>query len=138
MTALLGLDLSTRAAAAVAVPLDWGGDWERVKWELSGEALERKAAESSRIDRCDRIARGIVRFARENGVTEAWIEAYAFNQREAAHWLGELGGIVRLELLRAGVAVRSANMSTARKLVLGKLPKAKRFLAEGEPYVAPK
>jgi len=57
-----------------------------------------------------------------NGVVEVWIEGYAFRQNQSAHTLAELGGVVRLELVRAGIEVRTAMMQTARKLLLGKLP----------------
>lgn len=120
--ALLGLDLSTRAAAAVAVPLDWDGDFGRVSWEVFGIPLKKDASDFERALRTERIATGIVRFARAHHVKEAWIEGYAFNQKKAAHTLGEVGGVVRVELVRAGIAISTANMSSSRVLLLGKLP----------------
>jgi Holliday junction resolvasome RuvABC endonuclease subunit len=51
------------------------------------------------------------------------IEEYAFSRHSArAHELGELGGVVKLELMRAGVPFRTYQASAARKL-LGKAPR---------------
>ena len=119
---ILGLDLSARAAAAVAVPREWDGVWRRVKTLVVGEALGRDATDRDRALRCIYIAEQIVGFARRQAVTHAWIEGYAFSQHTAAHTIAEVGGVVRAELLRAGIEIRTANMSTARKLLLGKLP----------------
>jgi hypothetical protein len=121
-SSLLGLDLSATAAAAVAVPLDWDGDWQRVRWTLVGEPLLKGASDEDRARRTERIARKIVRFAHEHRAFAAWIESYAFSMRTMAHTLGEVGGVVRLELVREGLAVHTANMSTSRKLLLGGLP----------------
>lgn len=120
---ILGLDLSTRAAAAVAVPQDWDGRWSRVRSLVVGEPLRRDATDPERARRCESIALPIVAFARTHVVTSVWIEGYAFSQATAAHTLAEVGGVVRLELVRAGFAIRTANMSTARKLLLGKVPR---------------
>jgi len=121
---LLGLDLSTRAAAAVAVPLAWDGQWARVASLVVGEKLRRGATDAERAQRTETIARKIVAFAKAHNVTQAWIEGYAFSRHDSAHTLGECGGVVRLELLRAGVELHTANMGTARKLLLGKVPRS--------------
>jgi Holliday junction resolvasome RuvABC endonuclease subunit len=121
---LMGLDLSTRAAAAVAVPTLWDGRWDRVRSLVAGEGLKRDASDLERARRTETIARRLVAFAHANGVETAFIESYAFNQAKAAHTLAELGGVVRLELVRAGIEIRTAPMSTARKMLLGKLPRA--------------
>jgi hypothetical protein len=123
MTVLLGLDLSTRAAAAVAVPATWDGVWSRTTSIVVGEALRRDATDEERARRTETIAARLVAFASSQGATEAWIEGYAFSRQTAAHTLAELGGVVRLELVRAGVDVRTANISTARKLLLGRVPR---------------
>lgn len=121
---ILGIDLSTKATAAVAVPLDWDGRWSRVRSMVAGEPLTREATDAERAIRTASIAARVVAFARETGAGHAWIESYAFDQRTAAHTLGELGGVVRLELVRAGVQIHTAQMATARKLLLGKLPRS--------------
>ena len=124
MTTLLGLDLSTRAAAPVAVPSDWDGSWSRVASLVVGEPLRRDASDAERASRTETIARRIVGFAQSHQVSEAWIESYAYSQAGAAHTLGELGGVVRLELVRAGIEIRTAQMATARELLLGKVPRS--------------
>lgn len=121
---LLGLDLSATAAAACAVPLDWDGDFRRVSTTIVGESLRRNATDVERARRTETIASRLVAFAREHGASEAWIESYAFSRRDSAHTLAEVGGVVRLELARAGFEIRTANMSTARKLLLGKVPRS--------------
>lgn len=138
---LLGLDLSTRAAAAVAVPLDWYGRWQAVRSIVVGEKLRRDATDAERARRCENIAARIVAFARATGATCAWIESYAFAQKVAAHTLAEVGGVVRLELVRAGIELHTAQMSTARKMLLGKVPRADvkvavfaAFRAAGAPF----
>jgi Holliday junction resolvasome RuvABC endonuclease subunit len=121
---LLGLDLSVTAAAAVAVPVDWDGEWKRVRSVVVGEKLRRDATDLERARRTETIATRLVAFARATGATCAFIESYGFAMRTAAHTLGEIGGVVRLELVRAGIEVRTANMGTARKLLLGKVPRS--------------
>ena len=120
---LLGLDLSTRAAAAVCVPVDWDGQWGRVSSLVVGEKLTQAATDAGRARRTETIATRLVAFARQHGAIEAWIEGYAFSTHRGAHTLGELGGVVRLELLRAGIGLHTSNMSTARKLLLSKVPR---------------
>lgn len=121
---LLGIDVSATATAAVAVPLDWDGRWSRVDSIVVGEKLRRDATDTERARRCETIAARIVAFARAHGATQAWIESYAFSQRTAAHTLAEVCGVVRLELVRAGVEIRTANQGAARKLLLGKVPRS--------------
>lgn len=122
MTTILGLDISSRSTATVAIPLSWDGNWSRVEWLLCGQKLPRTATDMARAQRCEQIARSIVEFARRKGATLAWFEGYAFSQNTSAHTLAEVGGVVRLELVRAGIEIRTANMATARKLLLGKVP----------------
>jgi Holliday junction resolvasome RuvABC endonuclease subunit len=129
MTTLLGLDLSLQAAAAVAVPLDWDGDWSRVHSIVVGEPLHRTATDAERARRTETIAARLVAFAQAERATVAFIEGYAFGQRTSAHSIGELGGVVRLELVRAGIEIRTANMGTARKLLLGSCPKGAKVAA---------
>ncbi len=120
---LMGLDLSATAAAACSVPLDWDGQWRRVRTHVVGLPLPRVASDLDRAMRCETIARALVAFAHDCEVRECWIESYAFSKRTNAHTLAEVGGVVRLELVRGGIALRTANMSTARKLLLGKVPR---------------
>lgn len=124
MPTLLGLDLSLTAAAAVAVPLDWDGDWRRVESTVVGMPLRRDATDAERARRTETIAAQLVAFARAHCVTQAVIEGYAYAATHQAHALGELGGVVRLELVRAGVEIRTVPVASARKLLLGRLPRS--------------
>jgi len=121
---LMGLDLSPTASAAVAVPLDWDGDWRRIARLTVGESLPRNASDSVRARRCETIATRLVAFARAHGVTDAWIEGYAFSRAEHAHTIAEVSGVVRLELVRAGIGLHTVPASSARKLLLGKVPRS--------------
>lgn len=124
MTVLLGIDLGTRACAAVACPTDWDGQWNRVRSIVVGEPLRRDASDVERARRTETIAGQLVRFARETDASVAVVESYAYSRMTAAHTLGELGGVVRLELVRAGLEVRTVNIGSARKLLLGKVPRS--------------
>lgn len=122
MSCILGLDLSATAPAAVAIPVGWAGDWTRVRsqrWEFK---LTKKASDNDRARRCLKIGEHIGLFAHRHGCTEAWIESYAYGKKTAAHTLAEVGGVVRVVLLEQSVQLRTANMSSARKLLLGKIP----------------
>ena len=123
MSAIVGIDIGARFAAFVGVPLNWDGDWKRVLSLVIGEPLRRDASDLERVRRCESIAMQGARFAVSNGADAAWIEGYAFSQNTAAHVLAEVGGCVRLELARAGIALHTANMGTSRKLLLGRLPR---------------
>jgi len=120
---ILGLDLSATATAAVSVPLDWDGQWSRVHSVVVGEKLRHDASDAERARRCETIASRLVAFAQAERATVAFIEGYAFSQHSAAHTLAEVGGVVRIELIRAGIEIRTANMGTSRRLLLGKCPK---------------
>ncbi len=145
--AILGLDLSTRASAAICLPGGWAGDWLQMRELVVGIKLEQGASDYDRAARTETIAEQLVRFAVDYHVSDAWIEGYAFGMNTAAHTLGELGGVVRLELMRAGIRLHTANMGTARKLLLGGVPRGKgaakaaclrAMVAAGMPLRGPK
>jgi Holliday junction resolvasome RuvABC endonuclease subunit len=133
---LLGLDLSLNASAAVAVPLDWDGDWSRVRSCVVGERLRRDASDAERARRTETIAARLVAFARSTGATKVFVEGYAYGLKTSAHSLGELGGVVRLELVRAGIELVTVPMQTARKLLLGKCPREGAKVAVAEALKA--
>jgi Holliday junction resolvasome RuvABC endonuclease subunit len=124
MTTIMGLDLSVRGAAAVAIRFTWHGDWRGVHTFKCGAALTRAATDDERAARLAKIAKQLVRFAQVQNVTEAWIESYAFS-RNGAHTAGEVGGVVRVALADAGIRLHTAQMSSARKLVLGHVPRGR-------------
>lgn len=120
----MGLDLSARAATAVTVPFDWDGsapDADVKSLVVDGGQLSH-GDDMGRARRTIEVAERLVGFARANRVTVAWIEGYAFAQRTGAYDVAEVGGVVRAELVRNGVEVRTVMMQSARKLLLGKIP----------------
>jgi hypothetical protein len=125
LTGILGLDLSATAPAAVAVPVGWNGDWSQVRSKRWEHPLTKDATDNARIMRCRVIAFDVWAFAEQNGCAVAWIESYAYGMMTAAHTLAEVGGVVRSLLDSRGIQLRTANMSSARKLLLGKIPKGK-------------
>lgn len=124
MTVLVGVDLSARGTALVSAPADWDAQWSRVRSLVAGRALGRQASDAERALRCRHIAAQVVEFSRMVGAEVVGFEGYAFSQRTAAHTLAEVGGCVRLALVEAGIAICTVSMQSARKLLLGKLPKS--------------
>jgi len=122
--AIMGLDLSPTASAAFSAPLDWDGDWRRTARLTVGESLPRDASDTARARRCETIATRLVAFAKQHNVTQIWIEGYAFSRADQAHSIAEVSGVVRLELVRAGLEIRSVPASSVRKLLLGKVPRS--------------
>lgn len=121
--AVIGLDLSTRAAAGIIVPLNWGGDWLKVRRLVVGLKLTKQATDEERALRTRHIADRLLEFACDYRVGSAWFESYALGVVHSAHTLGELGGVVRLAFVERGIPIRTANMGSARKLLLGKVPR---------------
>jgi len=131
-SAVMGLDLSTRASAAIVLPRNWAGDWTMMRSLVFGSALEKTATVRDRALRTESIAEAVVQFGNDYGVRHVWIEGYAFSRVSAStHILAELGGVVKLELVRAGMQVQIANMGTARKLLLGRVPRGKGAAKKG-------
>jgi len=133
---ILGLDLSLTASAAVACRTNWDGDWSRVQSLVIGEPFTKGASQEQGARRTETIAASLVAFAQSVGATQAWIEGYAYSQAKAAHSLGELGGVVRLELVRAGIEIHTVTASEARKLLLGHNPRKGAKVAVAEAFRA--
>ena len=139
---VLGIDASLTRTAAVMIPPAWElGDWNALRWMSYGEKPPNRKElsvleyERARIERMARTARELVGFADVNvahgGVIRGYIENYGFNMGGAStHQLPELGGIVRYMFLRElDVVLEPVAESSARKQLLGKLPKSDRKLA---------
>jgi|GEM_PF-1812390 len=121
--AVLGVDASLVAMGLVAVPVDWGGDWTRVASRTFGWSLPSGASDRARIERLERLAAAAVAFAAEHDCTIAAIESFPFGKVQAAHALGEASGVIKVGLHVAGLNVRTAPISTARRQLLGHLPR---------------
>jgi len=123
---IAALDLSLRGAGLVAMPLDWAGDWSRVAHATICHKLPREPREADRIGRLVRVSGDVVEFVERHQCTIAAIEQYAFHALHShAHSLGELGGVVKVLLTtRVGITVEPVQAASARKLILGKLPRS--------------
>ena len=121
MTHVVGLDLSLRCSGVIRVPVGWGGNWSRVQHKLVVPPPKADAlGEAYRIARCLDIADDIR--AIMNPLDVVYIERYAYRQAEGAHWLGELGGVVRCKLMgyiRDLNALKAVTASQARRLLCG-------------------
>lgn len=121
---VVGLDLSLRAAAAARVTLPWDGDLEDVITRVVGQDLSAGSEPEAYARRLDLIATAIADFC--EGADAVYVEEYAFSSMsKRAHSLGEVGGVVKLELFRrSGRSPTPVTASTARKTMLQKLPRA--------------
>jgi hypothetical protein len=132
-----GFDLSLTSSGMVAVPEDWAGDWARIRTGRAGQKLTKEATPEQQIERLRSIRGRVQAFVKTHHVTVAVIEEYAFSATTiGAHSLGELGGVIKVELFDMGVAVHVVSPARARTL-LGKQPKRDRKVwAQGQLYAA--
>lgn len=126
---IAGIDLSLRATAAVALPLDWAGSWERVRTLTTGYELSQSATVAAHAKRLRGIASKLIDFCHEQGVWQVHLESPAFSMRTAQHALGELHGVVKVMLTDAGLDVHVTQIMSARKLLLGSIPRKDQKLA---------
>lgn len=131
MSYVLGLDLSIRAPAAVALPLNWRpGSWRQVRtWALSTTPPSSSTDTLGRLRRYDEVsmwALGIITELGRANVRKVIAEDYAFTRNITSTTpLRESGGIVKYRLWRQfGIVVDTVPSTKARKLFLGKLPRA--------------
>jgi len=120
---LLGVDVSFSGLGLVAVPILWQGDWTKVESLIVEGKLEKASTDNERAAMMTHVAGCVCDFALEHGCSEAWIEAIPTHDAFSLTKLAGLDAVVRVELLRDGIDIRSAHMSTTRALLLGKLPK---------------
>lgn len=125
---VLGLDLSLTRAAAVLVPLDFRGDFSRVRIAIAGHGLHNVSTEAERDARCVEVAETVEELVHGVPIAGAFVENYAFvgaRRAGSPHALGELRAIVRRTLLqRYGWAPVPVSADTARALFFGKAPRA--------------
>lgn len=126
---VVGLDLSLRATAACALPLDWDYDLAKVRMLRANTIqLSRGASALQRAERIAQIAHDVVVFCLNVKATCVMLEDYAFAQSMAnARETAELGGVVKHEILQAlHFAAEPIVASQARKLLLQQLPGRKK------------
>lgn len=145
MPTVIGLDLSLRCAAAVALPLRFsdGLRWPSVRFTTVGRELPKSATEAQRCARMRQISDALLTFVQGTDAASVWVEEVAFNQRGAmARENAGLAWVVKLALIEAGYVVRTVPASAARKVFLGHARKGakkdvQRALAEiGAPFAA--
>lgn len=76
--------------------------------------------EEDRIRRCIRVFRQISELIATYNVRHVGIEGYAYSQAAQAHQIGEVGGVVKTQLLvKHGILPKVVPPTTARKHVFG-------------------
>lgn len=133
---VLGVDPSLKATGLVAIPADFGGDWSRVAHRTVGYSIAAKSSDRARIERLERLGAAVVAFATEHDCTLASVEGFPFGVADAAFSLGEASGVIKTALHVAGLDVRTAPLSSARKALLGHVPRAGVKLAVRDRLVA--
>jgi Holliday junction resolvasome RuvABC endonuclease subunit len=126
MTTILGLDISLRSAGACVIPSGWvPGDWDSLFTMTVGSSVKGRDPQAM-VERVHMIAHQICDFAGEHGVTDAFVEDYAFGSVSSKADIGEATGAVKFMLFNiAGIVTIPVNQSTIRKYLLGKLPAGK-------------
>jgi hypothetical protein len=125
-TVVMGVDLSQTGLGLVAVPGDWDLNWGRIARVTVGRKLAKGAPPWEAAERLEYLITEAIGFARRYGATHVFIEGYpkggrVFNLDMEC----ELGGALKLALRRElGLTAHTSHISTARKLVLGKLPRS--------------
>jgi hypothetical protein len=149
---VLGVDASLTRTALVLIPPDWvPGDWAALKVrEISilgmprEECLDDLECEEYRVDRLTQIAARACDFVREhccNRALRGYIESYAFSASSSSVTkLAELGGVLRVTFytdVDLQLVLEPVTASSARKLLLGRLPqKDQKLAAQGALYRA--
>lgn len=130
---IIGLDLSLRCAAAVSLPIDWNpGSWRTIDTMTIGQNLPKDASAFDAAMRLVEICRAISRFVEKRAVKAIYVEDYAYGLSGQGRKMriGELGGAIKMTLLKDyDLVVTPVNVMTARKYLLGKLPRANQAAA---------
>lgn len=132
---VLGFDLSLSAPAFCHIPAGWRiGNWEELR--AGTLALEEPKGTVLNIEQQYRRLVRIVAYVRSTVEVHAFeglhcfVENYAFSASSSSVTrLAELGGAVRVELVRMGHVLRPLSASTGRKLILGKVPQQDQKIA---------
>jgi len=122
---VVGIDLSLRAAAAVAIPLPWDHDLGKVKTFKAGYALTERATSKERVQRIAQLGKEIAGFCLKMRTQRVGIEDYAYSAKSAhQHQTFECGGHLKVEILELlDLEVHTIAASSARKTLLGVVPR---------------
>jgi Holliday junction resolvasome RuvABC endonuclease subunit len=124
---VLGVDLSLTGLGLVAVPTDWDLRWSRVARATLGMELSKGASARELAMRRRALCDDVARWASRRNVTHVWFEAYPVMGRVFnVDKLAELGGVFKDRLAEIGLHPEPVSNTTARKLLLGKLPPSDR------------
>lgn len=124
---IAGLDISLTGLGAVAVPSGWDLDWRRVERISFGVSLHKGASTRDVTNRLRDIARDVRVWLIRVGASAVVAEDLPPQRAFSTVPLAELRGVLRLELLdQAGLDLQFVNQSTARKVLLGRLPAKER------------
>lgn len=117
---IIGIDASEKATGLVAVPAAWDLDqWQRV------EATTLEPVEVPGVAMRRNISRRVAAFAAKFQPAAVYIEDYPRHGAFNIGRLAELHGVIKDQLAELGLHVVPVNISSARKLLLGKLPTGK-------------
>lgn len=132
MSAVIGLDLSLRCAAACLIPARWSpGDWRTVKVTTFPYVMV-DSTPRARVMRLSSVSEKITaevvmwegRYSAAGASLPIFVEDYAYGLgAHSGYAIAEMGGAVKARLATMGSIVVPVNMSTARKYLLGKLPR---------------
>jgi hypothetical protein len=120
---LMAMDQSVRGWAFAAAPTFWEGDWSKVvTGRFDGGPLTREAPEVQHRYRQERIFRWVYTQVCDQMPNKVGFESYAFSARPDTDVV-ELVGMVKHRLWEMQIETSTVNQSTARKFLLGKVPR---------------
>ena len=103
------------------VPTSWGLDWSNVDVYTYGVALKADATVEEQLDRLSDISQEVLAMVEEYNVDHVFVEEYAFSKGTGrAHALGELGGVVKLDLMRVAKLIPTTVHAVAARSLIGK------------------
>lgn len=134
---VVGIDPSLSRTGIAICPLDWGGDWTKVRVESVATTSFGKSAHD-RVARYKHIVGCVMNILEEHAtraVRSVFIEDYAYSRSNKAHHMGEFGGVLRMRL-DGPVGPAEVGIQAARKRLLGKVPREGAKVAVYEALVA--
>ncbi len=119
---LLACDQSVRGFAIAAAPLDWGGDWSKVKVSRTDGGSVKRGDGYAALQRLHTVFGWVETAVCDLRPDVVGFESYGFSARPDTHVV-ELVGALKLWLYKWRTTIETVNQSSARKLILGKVPR---------------